>query len=369
MKNSKNNLIKTKKMIQFALCRLLFISFLFIIYFLPSIGIMHAQVTAINTQGATLDTVIQTQCGTSFIYLDVISNGVIWLDRNLGASQVATSKADYLAYGSLFQWGRLADGHECINWFSSTAGIPVQGTTSILSSTDIPLNSLFIITSTYPDDWLNPQNDNLWQGITGINNPCPAGYRVPTIAEWEQQLWSDYPTNSVIRYSNADDWFASPLKLTVPGFRYSDDGTLFDAGISGNYWSSTIDGDWSSYLILNSTLSYITEHYRSRGYSVRCIKDISTGENENNSEMNFTVFPNPNNGIYTAEIGESYYEEKIMDVEIINSVGQVIFCEELEKTNGKFIKRIDISNYAKGIYLIKIIRNSDDNLMKKIIVQ
>jgi len=40
------------------------------------------------------------------------ATGKIWMDRNLGASQVATSSTDAAAYGDLYQWGRAADGHE-----------------------------------------------------------------------------------------------------------------------------------------------------------------------------------------------------------------------------------------------------------------
>jgi hypothetical protein len=36
----------------------------------------------------------------------------VWLDRNLGATQVATSFDDSAAYGDLYQWGRAKDGHE-----------------------------------------------------------------------------------------------------------------------------------------------------------------------------------------------------------------------------------------------------------------
>ncbi|MCB4755356.1 MAG: hypothetical protein LGB62_07400, partial [Sulfurovum sp.] len=38
--------------------------------------------------------------------------GRIWLDRNIGASQVATSLSDEASYGYYFQWGRPADGHQ-----------------------------------------------------------------------------------------------------------------------------------------------------------------------------------------------------------------------------------------------------------------
>jgi hypothetical protein len=50
---------------------------------------------------------------TGQILKDVTSTtGKIWMDRNLGASRVATSVSDTLAYGDLYQWGRGTDGHE-----------------------------------------------------------------------------------------------------------------------------------------------------------------------------------------------------------------------------------------------------------------
>ena len=38
--------------------------------------------------------------------------GKVWLDRNLGATQVAISSTDADSYGDLYQWGRNADGHQ-----------------------------------------------------------------------------------------------------------------------------------------------------------------------------------------------------------------------------------------------------------------
>ena len=93
-----------------------------------------------------------------------------WMDRNLGASQVATVYNDSEAYGDLFQWGRLDDGHQT----------RTSGTTTDLSSTDIPGHSNFIYGMVSPYDWRSPQNDNLWQGEGDIYNPCPSGWRRPT---------------------------------------------------------------------------------------------------------------------------------------------------------------------------------------------
>ena len=64
------------------------------------------------------------------------STGKIWMDRNLGAIQVATSSTDENSYGDLYQWGRGADGHQ----------LRTSTTTSILSSTDQPPNNNYILT-------------------------------------------------------------------------------------------------------------------------------------------------------------------------------------------------------------------------------
>ena len=47
--------------------------------------------------------------------------GRLWLDQNIGASQVCTSFVDSLCYGDYFQWGRNADGHENQNSGTTTS--------------------------------------------------------------------------------------------------------------------------------------------------------------------------------------------------------------------------------------------------------
>lgn len=185
------------------------------------------------------------------------STGKIWMDRNMGASQVATSSIDDAAYGDLYQWGRRTDGHQ-----SRTSG-----NTTTLSSSDTPSHGNFILSpSSNPYDWRSPQNDNLWQGVSGTNNPCPSGYRLPTEAEWdaERQSWSS---------NNSDGAFASPLRLPVAGYRAQGSGSLGNVGSGGYFWSSTISGTYSRYLSFNSSFANRDTYYRARGYSVRCLKD------------------------------------------------------------------------------------------------
>jgi uncharacterized protein (TIGR02145 family) len=180
----------------------------------------------------------------------------VWMDRNLGASQVATSSTDANAYGDLYQWGRGTDGHEKRN----------SDTTSTLSNTDAPGHGNFITNDNSPYDWRSSQRDNLWQGVNGTNNPCPSGYRLPTAAEWETERasWSS---------NNAAGAFASPLKLPVAGFRDGSLGSLNTVGSVGFYWSSTVDGTFSRHLGFFSSAASMDSSIRANGFSVRCIKE------------------------------------------------------------------------------------------------
>ena len=182
--------------------------------------------------------------------------GKIWMDRNLGASRVATSSTDADAYRDLYQWGRGTDGHQ----------LRTSGTTSTLSSTDVPGHTMFITINSGLYDWRSPQNTNLWQGISGANNPCPSGFRIPTDTELdaERASWSS---------SNSAGAFASVLKLPVAGYRYDSDGSLGNVGTYGSYWSSTVDGSYSRYLTFYSSDANMFFYYRVSGFSVRCIQD------------------------------------------------------------------------------------------------
>jgi uncharacterized protein (TIGR02145 family) len=149
------------------------------------------------------------------------ATGQVWMDRNLGALRVATKKTDSDAYGSLYQWGRPADGHEY--------------RTSPLTTTrsNNPGHGSFITVNASPYDWRITQDDTLWASESSPNNPCPAGFRLPTAAEWEIEInsWNG---------GHSGGAFTSPLKLVVAGSRSTYNGTIGNAGIFGFYRSSTV---------------------------------------------------------------------------------------------------------------------------------
>ncbi|NGZ90413.1 fibrobacter succinogenes major paralogous domain-containing protein [Psychroflexus maritimus] len=194
--------------------------------------------------------------------------GLTWLDRNLGASQAATSSTDSDSYGDLYQWGRAADGHEDR---TSTEYIAVETTDGVanFNASGNDWDGEFITRDSGVHNWVNPSVsgvDDLWQGVNGTNNPCPAGYRIPTEAELnaERLSWSS---------NNPAGAFGSPLKLPVAGFRSRSTGGLDVVGSRGHYWSSTVSGANARGLSFSSSSANMSASNRANGFSVRCLKD------------------------------------------------------------------------------------------------
>jgi hypothetical protein len=187
--------------------------------------------------------------------------GKTWMDRNLGASRQATSQYDYKAYGCLYQWGRGNDGHASMKWYSSfTYATPINGTTASLSTNDVPGHSLFIITKGKNfDDWRSNQNDNLWQGINGINNPCPTGYRIPTFEEFKAETKSDGFNSNTLKFAGA-------------GLRSTEDGGI-KSKFSMSYHTSTIFNNVTKIINTVPKDGEIYAARRAEGEFVRCIKD------------------------------------------------------------------------------------------------
>ncbi|SIQ26452.1 major paralogous domain-containing protein, partial [Chryseobacterium sp. RU37D] len=123
--------------------------------------------------------------------------------------------------------------------------------------------------------------DNTWQdGVKTVNDPCPAGYRVPTSAQWQSVMNNNAATrvgtwiNSATNYSTAIKFGAS-LLLPAAGNRELDFGTLVDHGNFGYYWSSTQQSSISNAngLTFNNNIAGVYLSSRNYGFSVRCISE------------------------------------------------------------------------------------------------
>ena len=123
-----------------------------------------------------------------------------WMDRPLGAT-LRSSQAyanDIRSLGYYYQWGR-------------SVPFPVQGAVTTVSNQMTPTEAMastdFIAYSGGTQDW-NSQGvegniDTYWETVT--ENPCPAGWRLPTYEE----------LSGVLLYRNNSLWFANGKQSTA----------------------------------------------------------------------------------------------------------------------------------------------------------
>ncbi|MCT3914434.1 hypothetical protein HZQ04_00005, partial [Elizabethkingia anophelis] len=115
-----------------------------------------------------------------------------------------------------------------------------------------------------------------------VNDPCPAGYRVPTAAQWQAVINNNQIgrvgtwTNSATNYTsglNIGGNGNSTLFLPAAGSRVFTDGTLGLRGNYGRYWSSSEATSNAYFLNFTSSSVFVYDISRSDGFSVRCVAE------------------------------------------------------------------------------------------------
>ena len=75
----------------------------------------------------------------------------------------------------------------------------------------------------------------------------------------------------------------------------------------------------------------------------------------------FNVYPNPSNGVFAIELAETAK----YDVTINNVLGQTVFSATTNEMN----TTIDLSNFDKGVYTIKLKSDKNKTYTEKVIVE
>jgi len=215
---------------------------------------------AIKTKGSGGTDVYDHQ----FIYVpvkdprtDISYGGEIWLNNNLGAEytrvgssvfdpgQQAKDHRDYNAFGSLFQWGRPADGHELVTYTNATTWQFKHGTTTNPTTTYPPQpteNKTVIPTitansegvDTTPMWFIGTTNRPSGFPITvgdDDNAVCPKGFKVP------EPYYLNYIINRTKSFDRIKEFF-----VRLPSNRFNST----DVDPNGNGYYSYAPKLWTS---------------------------------------------------------------------------------------------------------------------------
>lgn len=192
------------------------------------------------------------------------ADGNVWLQQNLGSTQVATADNDALSYGHYFQWGRWDDGHQL-----STSTAAAASTLSANNPSGLGIGS----TTFYTGFWTTTNTTDTWSASavpssTSGKDPCIAlgtGWHLPTGTEFA----SLYTAEGITSAATA---FASNLKLVKNGYRTT---SVTGAGALGAIWTATTSASAGNSLGATYAGGPVTSGYpfsRANGLPCRCMK-------------------------------------------------------------------------------------------------
>jgi uncharacterized protein (TIGR02145 family) len=113
------------------------------------------------------------------------------------------------------------------------------------------------------------------------NDPCPLGYRIPTLSQWDAVKANNTRTEVGSFSASATNYgagikYGDQLMLPAAGQRNYSGGSLQFRGEKGYYWSSTgSDTNNAGYLLSSSSVVSTNYQWRTWGLSVRCVEDIT----------------------------------------------------------------------------------------------
>ena len=77
----------------------------------------------------------------------------------------------------------------------------------------------------------------------------------------------------------------------------------------------------------------------------------------NANTLDFKVYPNPSNNIFNIELNTISQES--IKIKVMNTIGDIIYSNELVNYKGEYSSKIDLTQQAKGIYLLDIMTNQE----------
>ena len=110
----------------------------------------------------------------------------------------------------------------------------------------------------------------------------------------------------------------------------------------------------------------VTDAYNCTGDTIYFVVDDITAVEENSSLSGLIIFPNPTNGFVT--ISFESIENSDFRISMLNVLSEVVFEEELIQFSGIYKKQLNLEDYAKSVYLIRI-RTATGIINKKLILR
>jgi len=162
------------------------------------------------------------------------------------------------------------------------------------------------------------------------------------------QIFAGFGFNPLSTYGAS--WTAN-TEYTLMTIPVQNNSSVFN--IVNDSWTNSMNGDYFVSLAgLNKT-----------GIIYSIATNILVGPSEN---YNVNILPNPNQGEFAMEFTTDQQDD--YSIELVNSVGQVLFSQQLEKFSGVYNYKFDLTAESSGVYFLKV-AGKTDNTVHRIVVR
>jgi len=168
-----------------------------------------------------------------------------------------------------------------------------------------------------------------------------------------------------------DIYYTSSTEYSSEGSEYSD---YYQWELFPDY-AGNIDGENTS-CVINWNNSFLGEaNIKVKGFNecgegtfseeLVIMVDNTVGFGDPSEDLRTTIVPNPNKGVFKLQIENC---SGIIDIQIMDVLGNVIYKNNNELVENEFVKNINISTHPEGLYFINI-KGENINLVRKIIIR
>jgi PKD repeat protein len=153
---------------------------------------------------------------------------------------------------------------------------------------------------------------------------------------------------------NGTKQFQSTSTGTVSGTNYTwNFGNGSTATITNASSTYTANGNYTVCLTITNSVTNCSSS-ACNTITINCVpatsvKEVIVGN------MNLTIFPNPNNGIFDLEINEYGVKSTFITISIINTLGEEVFTVVSASENASLKEKIKLDDLANGAYFVKVI--------------
>ncbi len=338
-------------------------------------GFAGKNITAIESSGAVAYLFDYEGPGNSLIYRST-NNGNNW--TSTGYNVLYSHISCFVIAGSLLYAGDDQSGDVMVStdngqtWTNVNGGLP----SSVYYIYSLILKGTTLFAGTNDGVYKNTVGQNNWTAVSsGLTNMY-----IRSLCVSGSDIYAGTQGGGIFKSSN-DGGLWTDVSTGIPLFSnitcfVSLSGNVFAGTDNGVFVSSNSGGSWTnintglidtSITVLTASANYLWAGTTAHGVWRRQISEVLVSVPATPSAIpgnSLMIYPNPSDGRITVEIPNTDQGSSEISISVYNSTGNTLLLENTSES----IFNIDLSEFPKGLYYIKVV-NGRGGSTEKLIIQ